>query len=143
VQQATSAIEQSLIEGGPYQAAKTAEFFVNFAKNSRALGDLNEDQRTALQSKLLPLYEMAKGISSMYGDYAAVRGFNGYLNIETRFGLPEVQPMRFEFAMARLANMNKERVRRGLQPYDVVQRPTPPGSPNILSVQATNTVFVR
>jgi hypothetical protein len=140
---ATSMIEQSLIEGGPYQAAKTSDFFVNLLKNSRSLGELNENQRAILQKELLPLYELAKGISSMYGDYAAIREFNAYRNIDTRLGLPESKPMSFEFAMARLANMNKERVRRGLAPYDVVQRPTPVGSPDILSFQAANTVFVR
>ena len=66
-------IEQALIDGGPYQAAKTAEFFVNLAKNRRSVDDLNEEQRTALQKELLPQYELAKGISAMYGDFAAVR----------------------------------------------------------------------
>jgi hypothetical protein len=141
--QARILIEQSLIEGGPYQAAKAADFFVNFVKNRREFGNLNEEQRAALQKELLPLYELSKGISAMYGDFAAVRAVNEYRNIGPYFGLPDSQPMQFEFAMTRLANMNKERVRRRLQPYDVVQRPSPPGPPDILSFQATNTVFVR
>lgn len=143
LQQSASMLRQSMIEGGPYQAAKTAEFFVNFAKNRRSLGELNEDQLTALQTKLLPLYNMAKGISAMYGDFAAVRAVNEYRDVGVLFGLPESEPTQFEFAMARLANMNKARVLYGLEPYNAVQRPTPPGAPDILSFQVTNTVFVR
>jgi hypothetical protein len=143
LQQAAYMIEQSLIEGGPYQAAKTAEFFVNLAKNRRSLSDLNEDQRAALREKLLPQYELAKGISAMYGDFAAVRAVNEYRDVGIMFGLPASQPMQFEFAMARLANMNKARVQRRMEPYEVIQRPSPPGPPDILSFQASNTVFVR
>jgi hypothetical protein len=143
IQQARSMIEQALIEGGPYHAAKTADFFVNLATNRRDLGNLNDDQRTALQNQFLPLYEMAKGISAMYGDFATARVVNRYRDIGPMFGLPESQPMPFEFALARLANMNKERVRRQLMPYEVVQRPSPPGPTEILSIQTTNTVFVR
>ncbi len=143
LRQAAYMIEQPLISGGPYQAAKTAEFFVNLAKNRRLLGDLSEEQRTALQNDLLPKYELAKGISAMYGDFAAVRLFNEYRDVGIRFGLPASEPIQFEFAMARLANMNEARVRRGLQPYEMIRRPTPPGQPDILSFQAANTVFVR
>jgi hypothetical protein len=140
---ATTMIQQSLIEGGPYQAAKTAEFFVNLAKNRRALGDLNDEQRTALQKELLPLYELARGLSSMYGDFAAVRNFNAYRNLDVVFGLPANPPMPFDVAMARFSNMNKARVQRGLEPYQVIPRPSPPGPPDVLSFQETNTVFVR
>jgi hypothetical protein len=144
LRQAAYMIEQSLTEGGPYQAAKTAEFFVNLAKNRRSLGELSDDQRAALQNELLPLYERAKGISAMFGDFAAARAVNEYRDVGIMFGLPASQPMQFEFAMARVANLNNARARRGLAPYELITRPSPPySSSEILSFQGTNTVFVR
>jgi hypothetical protein len=136
-------IEQSLIEGGPYQAAKTVDSFVELSKQGRSISGLPNDQRNEFQKELLPLLELAKGISAMYGDYAAIRALNANRNIESSFGLPMATPLQFEFAMSRFANMNKERVRRGLAPYDIVPRPSPPGPPDILSFQETNTLFVR
>lgn len=116
---------------------------MNLTKNRKALGEINEEQRKMFESELLPLYKLAKGVSAMYGDFATARAVNEYRDVGIMFDLPASQPMQFEFAMAQLAYMNKDRVHRGLEPYDVVQRPTPPGRPDILSFRATNTVFVR
>jgi hypothetical protein len=135
-------LSQSLIAGGPYQAAKISEFFVELGKNRSALGELTAEQMKTLQTEWLPLYETARGLSVVHGDFAAVRMFNRSRDLSPVFGLPS-STTSIEDAMSRLANMNRARAGIGLAPYDLRTRPAPPGQPDILSFQPTNTVYIR
>jgi len=136
-------ISQALIEGGPYEAAKTATFFADLAKNRKLLGELGPTQLKGLQNDLLQYYEMARGLSAAYGDFAAVRAFNAQYDIGPLFGLPPEQPSSFQASMSQLANMNKARIQHGLPPMIFEQRPRPPGPPDILVFQSSNMVYAR
>jgi len=136
-------ISQALITGGPYEAAKTATFFVDLANNRKLLGELGPTQLKGLQNDLLQYYEMARGLSAAYGDFAAVRAFNAQYDIGPLFGLPPEQPSSFQASMSQLANMNKARINQGLLAMSFEQRPSPTGPPGILNFQPSNTVYAR
>jgi len=142
-QMARQEIGRSLVEGGPYEAAKAATFFADLAKNRGALGELGPDQRKGLQEDLLPYYEMARGLSSAYGDFAALRAFNTYRDMGPLFGLAPEPTLSFDASMNRLANINKARIQRGLASLTFEQRPSPVGPPDILQFQPSNTVYAR
>ena len=142
-QMASQEIGRALVEGGPYQAAKTTSFFVALAKGVKQTAELDIATRQWLQNDLLPYYEIARGLSSAYGDYAAIRSFNSDRDIGPYFGLPSQAPVSFDVALGRLAYLNRARARSGLAPYSMELRPSPLGPPDILSFQAANTVFVR
>jgi hypothetical protein len=140
---AKSYLTRAVVEGGPYQSAKTVAFFAELAKNKQALGALDTARLKGLQDDLLPVYELARGVSEAYGDAPAVRAFNSQRDIGLIFGLPATAPVPFDYAMRRLSLMNRDRERRGLPPYNFIQRPSPPGSTDILSIELTNTVYSR
>ena len=143
-QMARLEIGRALVEGGPYQAAKTTSFFVALAKGVKQTGELDIATRQGLQNDLLPYYELARGLSSAVGDFAAIHSFNGARDIGPYFGLPSQAPVSFDVALGRLAYLNRARARSGLAPYSLELRPSPlVGPPDILSFQASNTVLVR
>jgi hypothetical protein len=136
-------IHQALVEGGPYEAARTSAFFVELGNNRRSFGDLNEAQVKGLQKELLFNYEIARGLSEAYQDAPAVRYFNPQRDIGRWFGLPKEDEMTFDYAMKRLSNMNRSRTNIGLAPMNFERRPPPPGSTGILDIQRSNMVFER
>jgi hypothetical protein len=118
----------SIIEGGPYQAAKVMSFFAEMSKNHAAYGELEASRKKGLEERLLQTYDLARGISIAHGDYAAYQlGRDVSDNVRTKFNLaPQVKDATFESAMDRLSKLNETRNTNGLPSFSFNRRPPKP-----------------
>jgi hypothetical protein len=135
--------DQALMEGGPFQAAKTVAFFINLANNRKAYGDLDQATLNNIQTHLLPFYQTARGLSAAYGDFGAIRVANRpYEHDASRIlGLPIANAdIPFDLAMRQFSNMNTSRMQRGLPAFDLERRP---GEVRGLGMNETYVVFSR
>jgi hypothetical protein len=134
--------DRALIEGGPYQSAKTVAFFTELANSQSGYGALDAATLKGLENDLLTFYTMARGLSAAFGDFGAMQVGNGPFSHDVGrvFGLPPANSdISLEVAMRRFSNINTSRMRRGLPPFDLTQRPGDPG----LGLNATYTVYSR
>lgn len=144
VQKAGIEIGRALVEGGPYEAAKAGASLSAFSKAARDLGDIDSATKQAVQDSLVPYYELARGLSGAYGDYAATRLFNSAPGIGHYFGIPATAANSNGTPMANLGYLNRARIRAGLTPYTFDPRPAPPnGSGDVLRIESTNNVYIR
>jgi hypothetical protein len=134
-------LDRALVEGGPYQSAKTLAFFAELANDRRSYGELNATTLKEMEANLLPFHEIARGLSSLFGDTAAEFMGNGTpYNFRSVFGLPVQQPISFEMAMRMFSNINASRVQRGLPQFPLEQRPSPPSG---FQFNGINVVYSR
>ena len=134
-------LDRALIEGGPYQSAKTIAFFAELADDRPSYGELSAATLKEMGTHLLPYHEIARGLVSLFGDIAAERVGNGAsYDLGRAFGLPAQAPIPFELAMRRFANINASRTQRGLPPFSLEQRPSAPGA---FQFHAINVVYSR
>lgn len=132
-----------LANGGPYQAAKVASFFVDLTKNRAEMGKLDTTQLKLLEFEILNLYQTAKGISALFGDEPSQRNFRTYSVIGGYFGLPEPRPQTMEAAMGTLSNMNASRLLNGLPSFQLENRPKIKGQFSADGTTETFRVFLR
>ena len=118
----------AIIDGGPYQAAKTMAFFAEISKNRATFGELNAAQKKGLEERLLQTYDLARGISIAHGDYAAYQlGRDVSDDPRIKFDLPpQKKDATFESAMDTLSKLNATRNTRGLPPFSFIPRPPKP-----------------
>jgi hypothetical protein len=134
-------LSRALIEGGPYQSAKTVAFFAELANDRRSYGDLSATTLKELETQLIPYHQIARGMVSLYGDTAAERVGNGASrDLERVFGLPAQNQMSFEMAMRMFSNINATRMQSGLPAFPLEQRPSSPGT---FQFHANNVVYSR
>ena len=115
----------SIINGGPYQAAKIMAFFADISKNRVAFGEFHAARKKGLEERLLQTYDLARGISIAHGDYAAYQlGRDVSDDVRVRFDLPpQKKDATFESAMGTLSKLNATRSTRGLPPFSFIPRP--------------------
>jgi hypothetical protein len=125
---AMASLGGSIVEGGPYQAAKTMAFFSELSKNRASFGELDSEKLKGLQEKLLQTYDLARGISRAHGDFMAYQLGRDYNDdVRTRFNLAPIQKeYTFESAMDIMAKLNNTRQARGIPPYTFTLRPERP-----------------
>ena len=134
-------LDRALIEGGPYQSAKTVAFFAELANDPRSYGEMSATTLKEMETHLFQYHEIARGLSSLFGDSVAERVGNGASSDLGRvFGLPPKPSMSFELAMRQFSNINASRMQRGLPPFSLEQRPSQPGG---FQFNANNVVYSR
>jgi hypothetical protein len=134
-------LDRALIEGGPYQSAKTVAFFAELANDRNSYGELSPATLKEMQTHLIPYHQIARGMVALYGDSAAERvGNGGAPHLDLLFGLPAQTPILFETAMRMFSNINADRVQRGLPAFSLERRPSAPGT---FEFRETNVVYTR
>ncbi len=123
---ASQSLYKSLAEGNPYHAAKVALFGAEVAKERQTLGEMNPQKLKLLQTDLLPICELAIGLSALYNDMPAYKGFNQHSDLRAWFKLPPLPPTTFQAAMNSFSYINNSRMQAGLPQYPLEQRPRPP-----------------
>ncbi|MCY7388241.1 MAG: hypothetical protein LH481_09285 [Burkholderiales bacterium] len=138
---ARNELDRALIGGGPYQSAKTIAFFAELANDPRSHGEMSATTVKEIERHLLQYHDIARGLSSLFGDSVIERVGNGLSSDLGRvFGLPPKPQMSFEMAMRQFSNINASRVQRGLPPFALERRPSEPGG---FQFQENNVVYSR